>query len=291
MTALLRVLDRLQGTILVRCLSALPGAERTYRASRAILVRERTKFLVSELAGRRGVHHYTLASGGQSVVMRHDYPDVTVLDELFWWGFYDVPAPVRTGLATTAAQRPLRVVDLGANIGLYGVWCRREWPGCAITAYEPDEENGDICARAIAANGGDDWMLIRACAGPADGTARFVGGLGAQSHVAGRDVEGGHAVAMHDAFPDLLSADIVKIDIEGSEWPILADPRMGDLRARAVLLEYHPLSSRTHDAREDAERLLRNAGFTSFSVREMPQGCGILWAWRPAAATGDGGAR
>lgn len=290
MTSPLRLVDRLQGTRAARWLSALPATQRVYRASRAVLVRERLRFALSELAGRRGTYRYTLSQGGQSVVMRHDYPDVAVLDELFWWGFYDVPEPLRAGYAATAARRPLRVVDLGANIGLYGVWCRREWPGCVITAYEPDEDNGAICARAIAADGGRDWTLVRACAGPADGVVSFAGGQGAQSHVT--DDGAGRTVPIRDAFDDLQQADVVKIDIEGSEWPILADPRMRELRAPAVLLEYHRMGAPTGAPRADAERLLAQAGYTAFAVREMPQECGILWAWRPEAeAAAPGGTR
>ena len=46
-----------------------------------------------------------------------------------------------------------------------------------------------------------------------------------------------------DVFPYLAAADLVKIDIEGSEWEILADARFAGIAARVLVLEYHPQGS------------------------------------------------
>jgi len=66
---------------------------------------------------------------------------------------------------------------------------------------------------------------------------RFVAGLEALSHV----VNGGAGepareitVPMRDVLPEICSADLVKLDIEGGEWDILLDPRLSSiLRARS----------------------------------------------------------
>ena len=43
---------------------------------------------------------------------------------------------------------------------------------------------------------------------------------------------------MADVLGQIAEADLVKMDIEGGEWGILADPRIA--RQRALVLEYHP---------------------------------------------------
>ncbi len=280
MPDLLRHVNKLQGTRAATWMSSLPLTMRAYQATRAVLVRDRVRFAVSEMLARPGIYAYRLRDDSATVVLRHDVPDVIVLDELFWWGFYDPPDAVARRLDGAAAERPLRAVDLGANVGLFGVLCVSRWPGAQITALEPDPDNAAVCARAIAANGAAaTWQLIEACAGTQPGSAHFAGGQGAQSHVvdhAGPDIR---TVPTVDVLPLMADADVVKIDIEGSEWPLLADPRLA-LVAGAVLLEYHPTGAPTGDPHGDAERLMRAAGFTEYTARHMPDEHGIAWAWR-----------
>ena len=44
-------------------------------------------------------------------------------------------------------------------------------------------------------------------------------------------------------FPHLHDADLLKIDIEGGEWPLLTDARFGELKVPAIVLEYHAYDS------------------------------------------------
>ena len=68
-------------------------------------------------------------------------------------------------------------------------------------------------------------------------------------------------VEVVDVLPEVVAADFLKIDIEGGEWPILADRRFRDVRARALVMEYHRMGSPGEDAAAEASRLLRDAGF------------------------------
>ena len=51
------------------------------------------------------------------------------LDELFSQREYELPPPVERTLAATTGR--LRVVDLGANIGLFGAWLLEPLPRSA----------------------------------------------------------------------------------------------------------------------------------------------------------------
>ena len=113
---------------------------------------------------------------------------------------------------------------------------------------------------------------------------RFIAGQFALSRAARpEEVARATTVAMRDAFPLMATADLVKIDIEGGEWPILTDARLGELAARAVALEFHPEGCPAGDARAEAFRLLASAGFSLCDVPTLaPAGYGALWAWREA---------
>ena len=114
-------------------------------------------------------------------------------------------------------------------------------------------------------------MLRRVAAAPRDGTLAFRSGLGTTSHVVeGPDAggEGVITVEASDPFADLAKADFVKIDIEGGEWGLLADPRFATLSAQVVCVEYHPDGAPSGHPAADVERLVRAGGW---SVRNVPK--------------------
>jgi hypothetical protein len=82
------------------------------------------------------------------------------------------------------------------------------------------------------------------------------------------------------------AVDLLKLDIEGGEWPILLDGRLAALRAGAVVAEWHGRRAPERRPREAVARLLRTAGYTAFADGPYDPNAdvGVLWAWR--AATG-----
>jgi hypothetical protein len=47
-------------------------------------------------------------------------------------------------------------------------------------------------------------------------------------------------VPVRDVFPYMQECDLLKIDIEGGEWGLLADPRFASTSAKALVMEVHP---------------------------------------------------
>ena len=85
-----------------------------------------------------------------------------------------------------------------------------------------------------------------------------------------------------DVFPYLAEIDWLKMDIEGGEWPILADERFARIGAKAVVLEYHVRGCPDQDPQAAAAAALRDAGFTVFAGVSKPRfGAGLLWGLRP----------
>lgn len=74
----------------------------------------------------------------------------------------------------------------------------------------------------------------------------------------------------------------MKIDIEGSEWGILSDPRVADPPIRAPAMGYRPGRCRGGDPRATAAALLRDAGFEVWEARQHVPGFGEIWAWGPS---------
>jgi FkbM family methyltransferase len=243
---------------------------------------DRARFVGRELASRRTVGSYRLRDVPGVVLVRHSTPDVVTLDEVFYSRDYDMPPPVRAALASR--PRPLSAVDLGANAGYFGAFLRRWFPDVRVTAFEPDPDNAEIVRRTIALNR-VDWRLVQACAAVREGTVRFAAGRYSLSQVVeeGDPAPDSIEVRAVDVLPFLLEGvDVLKIDIEGAEWPILSDERFRRTSARAVVLEYHPAPSLEGTPQEVAERRLREAGFDLTTVWRRPEGYGVIWGWKPS---------
>lgn len=270
----------------VRWLATAPGFRRLTTLSpllrlsfalRGTLVRSPLQFALNELRPGDVTAVYRLREGGVSVVIRHRTADVLVLDEIFSQREYEFPPAVTAVLAEL--ERPLKIVDLGANIGLFGAFVLARYPDAYVVGVEPDPANAAIHRRAIEANRTARWTLVQAAAAAAPGTMAFRSGGFTRSHAAEAG-EDSIPVEAQDVLPRMRSADLVKIDIEGAEWALLADARFAATEARALVLEYHPVNCPGSDPRAEATRVLTDSGFTVAPGATKPEfGTGILWGW------------
>ncbi|HWF25462.1 MAG TPA: FkbM family methyltransferase [Solirubrobacteraceae bacterium] len=243
---------------------------------RARTVRPSAPFIARELLRRGGVRVYRLRESGLSVAIRHGTGDVVTLGEIFHDLDY-APCPEVEG----ALDDVCTIVDLGANIGLFGVFAAGRWPGARITAFEPDPANLAIHERTIAANGpGRRWTAIHAAGGARDGEVRFSAGRFALSRMAGPGDRAAITVPIRDVLPMLAEADLLKMDIEGGEWEILGDARFRASPPRALVLEYHPHLCPGDDARATALAALAAANMRVHPIWHRDDGYGMLWAWR-----------
>jgi FkbM family methyltransferase len=243
---------------------------------RARAVRPAVAFAAREGLHRRGCFVYSLRESGLRVAIRHRTGDVVTLGEVFHEHDYRPPPDVEQRLA-----RVERIVDLGANIGLFGAFAAARWREAEIVAFEPDPANAVVHARTIAANGLQSrWTLVQSAAGSISGRVRFVAGDVALSRLAAADDEGSIDVSVEDVLPRMAESDLVKMDIEGGEWAILGDPRFRESPPCALVLEYHPRFCPTENPREAAESACTAAGLRVESIWHRADGHGMLWAWQ-----------
>jgi FkbM family methyltransferase len=273
-------------------------------ARRARLVREGIRFALRDLArptptiarlmtvigapehplwrklASRHIHTYRLRQSGLAICLRHGTPDLYIFDEVFREHAYRLPSPVSTALSGCGA--PPRVLDLGANIGLFSSYILARLGGASIVAIEPDRSNAAVLRTCASANGSvARWEVVEAAAAASDGSMPFVAGQFAGSRRAGPEAASHRRVPTVDVFPYLTDAEVVKIDIEGGEWEIIDDPRFSQCPAIVIALEYHARHCPHPDPREAAIAALRRARYEwSEAKRDDALDVGVLWGWR-----------
>ena len=267
----------------LRRVAALPGIRGVLRSRRiepivatvlrASPVRRIDLFLSRALRPPAEPAPYRLRGSGALVFVRHRTPDVAALGEVFYEHQYEPPASVEK--AFSRVGKPPRILDLGANVGFFGVFATVRFPGAELTAVEPDPANLRLLDLTMKANGWS-WNVIEAAATTSDGQVAFAPGRFTTSRIE----PGGELVAAVDAIPLLEQADLAKVDIEGGEWSILGDPRLATVAPAAMVLEYHAYLCPTADPGAHATDRLTSAGYEVERTIEFAQDHGLLWAWR-----------
>lgn len=254
---------------------------RARRAARqATLVSDPIRYVALGLLEPRGVFAHRLRKTHAKIWLRHP-GDSWTFEEIFGARAYEVPP-----IVSAKVRAAPRVLDLGANVGLFGAFMLEEMPGARIIGYEPDPGNSRVLELTLAnALAGGRYSLRKAASGPRDGSATFAVGLGGRSHL-GADSGLSLTVEIRDVLGELAACDLAKIDIEGGEWPILADARLAERGPLAIVLEYHPAGCPTTDPGAHARELLERAGYAIVpsprlhEEQEFPPGQGVIWALR-----------
>jgi FkbM family methyltransferase len=278
------------GVAPVRAMVKSPPAQRVIEAVRAArAVDESPRFLARQFGPVRPAR-YRLRRSGQVAVIRHRSRDVEVLNEIFGGtgGRFAYEPPTALGAVLDSKPSP-RVLDLGGNVGLFGLYALERWPGASLRSFEPDAENARLLGAVIAENHLERrWSLTSAAVANRAGTMAFRGGLSADSHLIETEGEARvdervQEVPVLDLFALGGDYDLVKMDIEGGEWGVLADPRMARFDADILVLEWHTQGCPEPDPRAHVIRLLREAGYGERYEPIEPSHCGMFWARRDAA--------
>jgi FkbM family methyltransferase len=253
------------------------GVLSTARLAR--LVEEPVRFSLAQVRRESEPVAYHLRGSDVVIHLRHSTPDINSLEQIFRLGHYEMPPEVRRALA--GVEPPLCVVDLGANVGLFAAYVRKRYGEAEITAFEPDPGNAAVLRRSAETNP-LPWKVVAACADVRDGEVQFAAGHFTNSRVETNGGGGTRPTPAVDVFRYLADVDLLKVDIEGSEWAILGDPRFGRVPAEVVALEYHAHLCPTDEPSALAHELLRRAGYETAERQDFdaPPGHGMIWAWK-----------
>jgi FkbM family methyltransferase len=139
-----------------------------------------------------------------------------IFEEIFVDGVYDV-----------LKNAPSRIVDIGANTGMFVLRAKQLWPNAKILAFEPEPNNYRALCETIKINALTNVEAINAAVADKDGSITLF--------IHPRNI-GGHSTVHHhssdgivvqtfrlDKFINLLpnqTCDLLKIDCEGGELAI-----------------------------------------------------------------------
>ena len=177
----------------------------------------------------------------------------------------------RTLMFETRVEQP-RILDCGANVGVASLFFKQQYPRATITAFEADPAIADICRRNLAANGAADVELVAAAVWTSRGETEFVcegsdsGAVAELGLIKGR-TQKVPTVRLRDYLGERI--DLLKLDIEGSELPVLEDcaDALGAVQAMTI------------DLHEFDPTIGRPAACSSFSP--APDSCST-WATSPS---------
>ena len=251
---------------------------------RSRVVRKSVPFALRELSRRHSRHVYELRESGLRLLIAHGTADAHALDQAFYQHAHEPPAGARAVLE--GLGRPLSALDLGANVGLWGLWLYGRFSVGHLVALEPDPENVERHLAQIRLNGlSDSWEVLEAAAVNADGPVSFTVGRATNGRVTATAQAGTTSVQGRDTFALLDGVDLLKIDIEGGEWAILADPRFAELSVPVVMLEYHAHGAPSSDPESDAQLALERAGYVTETMAETTPGFGAVWGCKHPCAS------
>jgi FkbM family methyltransferase len=168
--------------------------------------------------------------------------------------------PAEMGFVLQALRADDRMVDVGANVGVYAALAAGA-VGARVLALEPAAETLPHLRAMVALNGIEDRVTIRAlAAGAAPGVLRFTAGRGTTNRAA---ADGAAQVPVETL--DALCAEapplLLKVDVEGAEPDVLAGAAalLAGTALKAAILE----TAGPTDALLEAT--MRAAGFAPFA--------------------------
>ena len=138
---------------------------------------------------------------------------------------------------------PRLIVDAGANIGLTAILFARQFPGTTIVAIEPEPQNFRLLRANTAAF--PQIRCVEAALWPRRATVALNSpankSWGFRARETEADGEGDcGTVTLDEIFAQYGSIDLLKLDIEGAEWPLLETKPAAWLdRIPVVILELH----------------------------------------------------
>jgi FkbM family methyltransferase len=219
---------------------------------------------MEDLISKRGALHFAVRDQG----------DRFVISEVVDHDAYNLAGDGGLVDRFAGIERPLTIVDIGANIGAFTCFARTAWPDAYIRAVESNAENFRLLTMNVESNSDyfaaqTDLLWAAIWDGSTD-RAYTVGHGGLAGTVAteptdGVEVDQIEAVTLDVLLDDLDRVDILKIDTEGAEVPIVLGASPETLgKVAYVTGEFHGMDPRWG---EWARKL---AGFFELTLRAHP---------------------
>ncbi len=167
---------------------------------------------------------------------------------------------------TTGSTSPL-IIDCGSNVGVSVLYCKSRHPKARVICFEPDPTVLACLKENLAANGITDVE----CRGEAvwiHGDGVSFGSEGADGGSIMRQENAVHlpSVRLKEVLQQHAAIDLLKIDIEGAEVPVILDCAEELKRVKYLYVEYHSFPDKKQQL-HDLLAVLADQGFRYYINR------------------------
>jgi FkbM family methyltransferase len=135
------------------------------------------------------------------------------------WQYEEIFA--QRGYEVAGLGRTPYIVDCGGNIGLSVIWFKRRYPAARIVVFEPDPSLVDVLESNLRACRVGGVEVVRAAVGSRSGRVGYVSEGSDMGYVAAGSACSVESVRLSERIDEPV--DILKVDIEGSEFDVLRD--------------------------------------------------------------------
>jgi FkbM family methyltransferase len=194
-----------------------------------------------ELAWTSALVHVDVKVPGyeQPFVLRRSSSDISVFETVFIDREFDLQLP----------RAPKLVIDGGANVGLSTAYLANRYPHAKIIAIEPSTSN--LVQFRINCAQFNNVDIVEGGLWPSSGFLRIVNPDDPPwafrcelAHANAPDVFPGHSIESIIARSGFDSCDLLKLDVEGAEEWLFAEPSAWLSRVQVMLIEVHSVAAR-----------------------------------------------
>lgn len=214
----------------------------------------RLYYLIWRATGGRWDLQVRFRSGVRLILRGGEVDDLNMGHEIFVREAYLPPEPLKPG-------EILRIVDVGANVGYSVIYWAGLFRNAAIEAFEPHPEILRALRANLELNGLSERVKIFPVAAGTQNTTAMLTDAGVCSTLTQDRSIGGYEVSVKDFFAAVGHGqiDLLKMDCEGAEYDLIADPRFADLNVISMVLEWHATEQRPAAKQEVFEMLSRRS--------------------------------
>ena len=193
--------------------------------------------------------------GRVSVLYKRPYELLKTYNEIFVCEIYRFES---------LSPKPI-IIDCGANIGISSLYFKTIYPNATLIAFEPDDSLADIFQQNMVQNGVINFTLHKAAVWTENGTISFnnKGSEASSIDVSGNSSSTVPTIKLASILAEHSSIDLLKIDIEGAEYPVIQDIANELNRVQHLFNEYHGLANETYKL-DTILRIVSEAGFKCY---------------------------